>query len=97
MPGSLAALSQTKVLSGPWVIDSETASSVAVKMTVMPGSQSHCQGLSESFVPEKCVPMFLKENIILYIQLMENPFLKIWCICLYLGSKKRENNSKPPL
>lgn len=64
MPGSLAALSQKKVLSGPWVIGSERASSVAVKITLMPGSQSSCQCLSESFVPEKCVPMVLEENII---------------------------------
>lgn len=83
MPGSLAALSQTKVLSGPWVIDSETACSVAVKMTVMPGPQSSCQGLSELFVPAKCVPMFLKENIICIASSWKTLFKKFdLCACI---------------
>lgn len=83
MPASLAVLSQTKVLSVPWVIGSETACSVPVKMTGMPGSQSSCQGLSETFAPEKCVLMFLKENIICISSSWKTLF-KNFGLCVYI-------------
>lgn len=82
-PGSLAALSQTKVLSGCWLIHSEIAFPAAVKMAMMPASQSSCQILSESFVLAKCVPMFLKENIICISSSWKTLFKK-WGLCVYI-------------